>query len=62
MDPERRFYDFTTSQHHHFYNADTGELSDVAFDNIEIAGLLPLPPGTALEGAEFIIRVRNTVE
>ncbi len=62
VDPERRFYDSTTSPHHHFYNADTGELSDIASDNIEIAGLPPLPPGTQLEGAELIIRVRNSVD
>lgn len=62
VDPERRFYDSTTSPHHHIYNADTGELSDVASDNIEIVSLPPLPPGTALEGAELIIRVRNSTE
>ncbi len=62
VDPERRFYDSTTTPHHHFYNADTGELSDIASDNIEIAGLPPLPPGTQLEGAELIIRVRNSAD
>lgn len=62
VDPERRFYDSTTSPHHHFFNADTGELSDIASDSIEIAGLPPLPPGTQLEGAELIIRVRNAAD
>jgi Fur family iron response transcriptional regulator len=62
VDPERRFYDSTTTPHHHFYNADTGELSDIASDNIEIAGLPPLPPGTQLEGTELIIRVRNSAD
>ena len=60
VDPVRKFYDSTTHPHHHFYNADTRELSDISSDNIEIAGLPPLPPGTELEGAELVIRLRNT--
>ena len=62
VDPERRFYDSTTRPHHHFYNTDTRELSDISSDDIEIAGLPPLPPGTELEGAELIIRLRNTAD
>lgn len=62
VDPERRFYDSTTSPHHHFYNADTGELSDIASDNIRVTGLPELPKGTELESAELIIRVRNSVD
>ena len=60
VDPERRFYDSQTAPHHHFYNADTGELSDIPFDNIEVTGLPELPHGTQLEAAELIVRVRNS--
>ncbi|MCJ7592645.1 MAG: transcriptional repressor [Woeseiaceae bacterium] len=62
VDPERRFYDSTTSPHHHFFNADTGVLSDIASDNIRVTGLPELPKGTELESAELIIRVRNSVD
>lgn len=62
VDPERRIYDSTTSSHHHFYNADTGELSDIESDNIKVTGLPNLPKGTELESAELIIRVRNSVD
>jgi len=62
VDPERRFYDSTTQPHHHFYNADTGELSDIPMSDIEVSGLPQLPSGTQLEGAELIVRVRNTAE
>lgn len=62
VDPERRFYDSTTQPHHHFYNADTGELSDIPMSDIEFSGLPRLPAGTQLEGAELIVRVRNTAE
>ena len=60
VDPERRFYDSTTSPHHHFYNTDTGELSDIPSDTIEVTGLPELPAGTQLEGAELIVRIRNS--
>ena len=60
VDPERRFYDSTTQPHHHFYNADTGELSDIPMDDIEVSGVPQPPTGTQLEGSELIIRVRNT--
>ena len=62
VDPERRFYDSTTSPHHHFYNADTGELSDIPSDTIEVSGLPELPLGTHMEGAELIVRIRNSAE
>ena len=62
VDPERRFYDSTTSPHHHFYNADTGELSDIPSDTIEVSGLPELPAGTHMEGAELIVRIRNSEE
>jgi Fur family iron response transcriptional regulator len=60
VDPQRRFYDSTTAAHHHFYNADTGELSDISAKSIEVMGLPELPPGTKLESAEIIVRIRNS--
>ncbi len=62
VDPERRFYDSTTSPHHHFYNADTGELSDIPSDSVEVIGLPELPAGTKMESAELIVRIRNSDE
>jgi len=62
VDPERRFYDSNTAPHHHFYNADTGELSDIPPDTVEVRGLPELPQGTRLEGAELIVRIRNAAD
>jgi len=62
VDPERRIYDSTTSPHHHFFNSDTGELSDIASDSIEVKGLPALPKGTKLDSAELIIRIRNAAD
>ena len=62
VDPERRFYDSKTATHHHFYNADTGELSDIPSDTVEVIGLPELPQGTELECAELIVRIRNAAD
>ncbi len=62
VDPERRFYDSETQPHHHFYNADTGELSDFSTNEIEFSGLPALPEGTDLQSIELIVRIRNTAD
>lgn len=62
VDPERRFYDSTTHPHHHFYNVDSGTLTDIAADEIAITGLPDLPAGTTYDGIELLIRIRNSVE
>jgi Fur family iron response transcriptional regulator len=62
VDPERRFYDSITRPHHHFYNADTGELSDIPTNAIEFSGLPALPEGTDLQSIELIVRIRNTAD
>ncbi len=59
VDPERRFYDSTTHAHHHFYNVDTGELSDIPNELVRFSGLPELPAGTEHESIEVLIRVRT---
>ena len=60
VDPERRFFDSTTEPHHHFFNEDTGELSDIPLDALEVSALPPLPDGTEFLASELVIRVRNS--
>ena len=59
VDPSRVFYDPNTSDHHHFYNVDTGELQDVDVADIQISQLPELPEGTVTDGVDVIIRVRS---
>ena len=59
VDPTRVFYDSNTSEHHHFYNIDSGELIDIKSDSLAVDSLADLPPGTVAEGVDVIIRVRN---
>ncbi len=59
VDPSRAFYDTNNTAHHHFYNVDTGELSDIETGQMPV-DQLPVPPqGTVVDGVEVIIRVRN---
>jgi len=59
VDPVRKFYDSTTHPHHHFYNVDSGELSDIPDDQVHFNGLPALPKGTERESIEVLIRVRD---
>jgi Fur family iron response transcriptional regulator len=59
VDPAKVFYDSNTSNHHHFYNADTGLLVDIDPTTIKIQDLPALPAGTVAEGVDVIIRIRE---
>ncbi len=59
VDPARVYYDPNTSEHHHFYNLDTGELMDIDADDLRLQALPKPPKGTVTAGVDVIIRVRN---
>jgi len=58
VDPARVFYDPNTTPHHHFYNTDIGELSDIDAGEVEVARLPALPEGMVTEGVDIIVRIR----
>jgi len=59
VDPERVFYDSNTAPHYHLFDVRTGELCDVAADELQVVGTPQLPPGMELEEVDVIIRVRS---
>lgn len=59
VDPTRVFYDPNTTNHHHFYNVDTGELIDIDSADLQVRELPDLPDGTVAEGVDVIIRLRS---
>lgn len=59
VDPRKVFYDPTTAPHHHFYNVDTGELTDIDVAAISVSGLPDLPEGMVTEGVDIIVRIRS---
>ena len=60
VDPTRQVYDSSTGAHHHFYNEDTGELTDIAPDSVALNVHTALPPGTEQTGVDVVVRVRGT--
>ena len=59
VDPSKVFYDPNTQPHHHFYNIDTGELTDIGAGEIEVRGLPALPDGMVTEGVDIVVRIRS---
>jgi Fur family iron response transcriptional regulator len=60
VDPTKVVYDPNTSPHHHFYDVDSGELTDIPADSVRVEGLPALPPGVVAEGVDVIVRTRRT--
>ncbi len=58
VDPKRVFYDPNTEPHHHLYNVDTGEITDIPADDLAVSGLPELPPGMVTEGVDIVVRIR----
>jgi Fur family iron response transcriptional regulator len=58
VDPTRQFYDSSTGAHHHFYNEDTGELTDIAPESVALDVRTALPAGTEQVGVDVVVRVR----
>ena len=61
VDPNKVLYDPNTAPHYHFYNVDTGELTDIEASAIAISVLPQLPDGMVTEGVDVIVRVRSAV-
>jgi Fur family iron response transcriptional regulator len=59
VDSSRQFFDSTIHPHHHFYNVDTGELTDIEQNELAFSHLPELPPGTEAHDIEVIVRIRN---
>ena len=58
VDPVRKFYDSCTHAHHHFYNVDTGELTDIAEGEVSFKSLPPIPDGAQQDSVEVLIKLR----
>lgn len=60
IDPTKVFYDSNISEHHHFFNVETGELQDIDKDDFEFTHIPHLPEGTVADRIDVIIRVRSS--
>jgi len=58
VDPSKVFYDSNLDEHHHFYDIESGEITDIESSGIRIEGLPPLPAGMVAAGIDIIVRTR----
>ena len=59
LDPSRTYYDSTTAPHHHFYNVDTGQLIDIASDDMSVENIPRLPDNTQIQELEIVVKISN---
>ncbi len=59
IDPSRTYYDSTTKAHHHFFNVDTGQLVDIASDDISVENIPRLPDNTQIQDLEIVVKISN---
>ena len=59
IDPSRTYYDSTTKAHHHFFNVDTGQLMDIASDDISVENIPRLPDNTQIKDLEIVVKISN---
>ncbi|MFC1665484.1 Fur family transcriptional regulator [Pseudomonadota bacterium] len=57
----KAFYCAKTTPHHHFFDSNTEELTDIELSSMDITGLPELPPGTELDGLDLVVRIKSTV-
>ncbi|MBI1339604.1 transcriptional repressor [bacterium] len=57
VEADRTWFDTNTSEHHHLFFEDHGELSDVPGEAIRIEGLPATPDGARVRAVEIIVRV-----
>jgi Fur family iron response transcriptional regulator len=58
VDPTKVFYDPNTHPHHHFYNVESGELTDIPADALRLSGMPQTPVGMVAESIDVIVRIR----
>jgi len=58
--PDHVVFDSTTEPHHHFYDVDTGAVTDVPMGDIKIVGSANAPPGFDIDDIDVVVRVRRS--
>jgi len=55
----RFYFDTNTSNHHHFFEEDTGHLSDIPSHMVAVSNLPTPPQGAEVERVDVIVRVKR---
>ena len=55
----KAYFDTNTSSHHHFLVEDSGELSDIPADAVDVRMLPGAPPGLEVARIDVVVRLRK---
>ena len=58
VDAGRSYFDTNTTRHHHFFDENSGELSDVPHGQLEVTGIPTAPEGSEIESIDVVVRIR----
>jgi Fur family iron response transcriptional regulator len=59
VDAKCTYFDTNTASHHHFFNQDTAQLTDIPGDGVIVSNLPKAPGGAVIDGIDIIIRLRG---
>tara|TARA_B100000579_G_C22115357_1_gene524997 strand:- start:202 stop:498 length:297 start_codon:yes stop_codon:yes gene_type:complete len=59
INSEKNYFDTNTSNHHHFYNETTKELTDLHDDDISKINIKRSLPGKKIKSIEVLVKVAN---
>lgn len=54
------FFDSNTLPHHHFFDVDSGELTDIRMGEVDSIKIPELPTGKSVAGVQIVIRLKST--
>ncbi len=57
VDGDKTYFDTNVSEHHHFFNETTRQLTDIPAGAIRVNGLPPAPQGTMVARVDVIVRL-----
>lgn len=58
VDASRSYFDTNTSFHHHFFNEDSGVLSDIPNDEVMLTKVPTAPDGMKVKSVDVVVRVQ----
>lgn len=61
VEPGRSYFDTNTSDHHHFFHEDVGDLTDIPAASLTVATLPKTPDGMEVKRVDVIVRLQKRV-
>ncbi len=59
VEPGKSYFDTNVSDHHHFYDATSGRLTDIPGEDVVVSALPAPPEGTRVDRVEVVVRLRR---